>query len=529
MVDRVEQEFQQGNFQLAGKLAKELFRVNFLDIDGTTELNAEQVFQLAGLLVDIGARTREPETISFGLYIFDVLRDEYTKHYSLYSLEYNIANAKSSLYDVRSILDKSLYSLENLDSLVEAKNHYWRALIELSNKDTEFPELLVNLGNTLSKCARIPEALFYYEVAIRKNPEIAEAHLNRSECLEWLNRISGTYSNKLLWEELDGYEKAAHYELLTASKRRQVESRIERLNAHLFDNENDRREMECSLSQDEEEFNSLSEYRKWTLKEYLSLTEHGLYCWCSGAASDNLTIPLTSTAVGGAFVPKMELYLNRIKSEYCLARSLYSAGTGGSTPNDVDLDVRYSDLRNGEITGTSVEHIRTAFRLCFGILDKIANAVCDLFQVCTPRENLYFDSFWRSKEQRWEVLGKSQNPGLIALYAIATDLNQQSGELRLLKQWRNLLEHGMLVVVDGPDLDPYHSYETVKETCRVKLGVFQSTAIDLLRLTRAAIFSFVWTVRNEAFNLPELDGAARITIGPKTGELDDTGHTFGET
>ena len=46
----------------------------------------------------------------------------------------------------------------------------------------------------------------------------------------------------------------------------------------------------------QKEFQELSEYRKCCCRQNLTLSEHGLYCSC--AARDNLTIPLTTATIG---------------------------------------------------------------------------------------------------------------------------------------------------------------------------------------------------------------------------------------
>lgn len=99
----------------------------------------------------------------------------------------------------------------------------------------------------------------------------------------------------------------------------------------------------------------------------------------------------------------MELLLNRIKSEFSLARLLYYCSLA---PEEEWLiyknELKFTELFEDEWIGVEAEMLRNSFRICFGILDKIAYAICDLFQLALPKEQIPpFESFWRSK---WEKL-----------------------------------------------------------------------------------------------------------------------------
>ena len=99
------------------------------------------------------------------------------------------------------------------------------------------------------------------------------------------------------------------------------------------------------------------------------------------------------------------------------------------------------------------EFLRTSFRLCFGILDRIAQGLNELYELADPKEDLYFESFWRPQnqrkkddEKRWNKINQQKNMGLVALYSIATDLNLQDGQWGFFKKYRNHLEHGLLIL-----------------------------------------------------------------------------------
>ncbi|MGP4813113.1 LA2681 family HEPN domain-containing protein [Psychrobacter sp. 1Y10] len=77
----------------------------------------------------------------------------------------------------------------------------------------------------------------------------------------------------------------------------------------------------------------------------------------------------------------MEKVLNRLKSEFGLARLMLYEYKVAKSDNDIDDDACYAELYDNELLGTNIEKLRTAFRICFGILDKIGNAVALLFDL----------------------------------------------------------------------------------------------------------------------------------------------------
>ena len=81
----------------------------------------------------------------------------------------------------------------------------------------------------------------------------------------------------------------------------------------------------------------------------------------------------------------LELLLNRIKSEYAFARWNYYKSF---TDEAFDYDVTFSELFEDEVINSQSEALRASFRICYGILDKIALGICKLYG--TEGGNIYF-------------------------------------------------------------------------------------------------------------------------------------------
>jgi hypothetical protein len=248
------------------------------------------------------------------------------------------------------------------------------------------------------------------------------------------------------------------------------------------------------------EYSQLSEYRKFCLAKNLTLSEHALYCTCVGSARDDLIIPTKSGVVGNFVVP-MERVLNRLKSEFAFARTFYYEYLTETSPDEIQHELCFSELFDGEVLGLDIEKIRAGFRSCFGILDKIAAAICELHSLKPKNGHVYFQSMWRlNMDDRMEKFESIKNPGLLALYSIATDLNQhKNGEWSFYKSWRDNMEHKFVVIYEGDTLPENKvPYNFMKDVVFIQEEDFILHFERLLQLTRSAIFSFVFSVREHA-------------------------------
>lgn len=488
ILNQISHHIDEGNFTQAEILCTQLLS-DLEKSDDKSENAFRFRFNIAAFFIDLGHMAKRPDLSRKGLDLMTTNHDVFLQIIPLGNLFYNLANAKS---DLVSVVNPFELTFQNIEELVEVKNLFWKALKETQKEGKESLKLLINLGNALKRQFRLSEALRCYGIAISNDSNIPQAHVNRSDALKMLNKVSESYSVKMLQEVVDGYK--------AASKSTAIPSWAEHYEKVALYYEGLFRDKGLTIEANEkeatkDEFEKLSQYRKFCLQNYLTLSEHGLYCACAGSARDNLTIPLLQRTIGGDFVPQMEMILNRIKSEYSLARRNYF---DYFHPSQEDIELMqedcFTELLNSENLGIPIEKLRTSFRLCFGILDKIGLAICTLYDL-KPKGQIYFQNCWRLDEEGRRAKFESiKNPGLLALYSIATDLNMhKNGEWACFKDWRNSLEHGLFVVQEKPSSDPYSSFTENLE--KVSQKDFLYFVEQLLQLTRSAIFSFVFSVR----------------------------------
>jgi hypothetical protein len=455
--------------------------------------------KLAGFLVDIGSEAGNDEILKKGLDIFIMEYDSFKIFFSEASLQYNIGNAKSSLYKINSNKDKLNFRANNIELLTEAKNHFWQAYKAYSpNERVNHPDLLTNLANTLDSNGRIVEAIQYYDIVLKTSPNFPMANANRSNALLWLIRITNVYSANLLKQVIQGFDRAVNSEMPEWQKNNWRLGRDKTI--AILKNIGKDYDPEHDISKTQKEFESLSSYRRFCIENHLTLSEHSLYCKCIGTRRDDLSIPTQVRPIGGIYIPRMELILNRIKAEYAFARLLFFRSVNDSETkwDSYDDELVFSELSEGEVIGVNSEMLRTSFRLCFGILDKIALAICDLFKLAKEGDQIYFDKFFSDCKRRQKINDIS-NPSLVALFSQTTDLNQKNGEWSFFKKWRNKLEHGLLIIRDSSNIinDKYKVFEGRFKFLVTSEQEFKQNTIELLRFVRSAIFNFVFCIRHE--------------------------------
>lgn len=351
---------------------------------------------------------------------------------------------------------------------------------------------------------------------------------SRARDLLWLKELSDSYSITLLQQAAIGYDLSSKAADLPDPFTRQWKERSHWLRKVLKNHGYSNEDVEHDREETEAEYKELSAYRQFCIENHLALSEHSLYCKCVGARRDDLTIPKATSSIGGSFIPKMEHVLNRLKSEYALARLLYFQAVSQNSDGweTHDEEVAFTELYDDEIIGTHSEMLRTSFRLCFGTLDKIGRAVCELFELADANESIYFESFWKPrgnnlserKKQRWAKINSIDNFSLLALYSQATDLNSNVGEWGMFKEWRNDLEHEMLALVrsDSEPLDLYGTLDETQYPQHVQYEDFREKTLHLLQLTRSAIFNFVFCVRHEGGKVRKGVEATPITLDFKS-------------
>jgi hypothetical protein len=416
---------------------------------------------------------------------------------------YNVASAKSSLSKIFHRENPGVHSIDTCrQHFQEPIDLFWIAYKNTISNDNLKYEILINLANALVQNSRMIEAIQMLDIVLRDNPKFAQALVSKAAHLSLLFQINNSKITIALHSQIYTlYVKATKLPrippFILEMCFKGLEKELEKLN-----------ELDYCVSKIEEdnidtdkEYNLHTDFRKFCIQYFLTLNEHAIYCNCIVAGKDDLQIGIADVIFKGALIPKLELLLNRMKSEFAFARWNYY---NSLNEKSFDYDVVFSDLFDNEIIDSQSEALRTSFRICYGILDKIALGICKIYDIAEG--NIYFERFWDEKK-RHDVLISKRNVHLNALSSIANDLNSRRGELKNFKNWRNKLEHNLLILQskNNLNLDPFNLISDDEFVVSVDINEFKNATLQLLQLTRAAIFSFVYCIRLETITSKRKD------------------------
>ncbi|MDM1085778.1 LA2681 family HEPN domain-containing protein [Myroides odoratimimus] len=450
--------------------------------------------KLYGFLIDLGRESRTLDDVKQGINFLEENETELKKYITYSSYCYNLANAIGYCnYDFCEN-NPEIHSLEicgtNFQKPIDL---YWSAYNTTKDIDVLKLKISINLANSLTYNFRYIEAIQILDGVLKIDPNFPEAIISKADHLFMYGVIlkSCQSTPSLLAEIYLLYEKALKINTLPIHIETACKEKIQHV-VRLLNNDNfsiDRTIKEIEISK--LEFKSHSHYRKFSLNNYLTLNEHSIFCNCIESSLDDLYIGFDGVIIKNDIIPKLELLLNRIKSEFGLVRYNYykSQCDIEEVFND---DIIFYKHNNNEVTDFSSELLRSSFRTCYGILDKIALGICKLYDI--NNGVIYFERFWNDKDKK-QILASKKNIHLNALYSIACDLNTKTGELKHFKNWRNKLEHNLLILVNGKSKRNIIEEDDFLVT--VDLNEFQQKTIHLLQITRAAIITFSFLIHSE--------------------------------
>lgn len=464
--------------------------------------------QLYGYLIDLGNESKHETDLNNAI---SFLESNEIKLFSIVdkqSYYYNLANAKHGIARIHIEKHRGVPSLKIISSKLQAPiSLYWTAykLIKGNDSNDLRNQILINLSNSLIDSGRIIECVQFLDSVLEENPDYPQALISRGDAIHHLSLTTNcAYTVSLFYEIYKSYYNGIRTGKLPSNllercirNCQDAKKKIESYGFQISEKED---------IETEKEFQKHSIYRKFSITNKITLNEHAIYCKCNSAKYDDLQIGVQHASFSGNMVPKMELLLNRVKSEFSLARLLLFQSM---SKNEKDNSSKFSELLDGELINIEIEKLRTSYRICYGILDKIALGICKFYKLSKDGEPIYFERFWNpgKSSDRWEKLNSIKNIHLSALYCIACDLNTTTGELKHFKDWRNKLEHKVLILKEET-----HEQDNIMQLFNDKdfisvaeLNDFRDKTLHLLQLTRAAIFSFVYCIRLETIQHPSLN------------------------
>ncbi len=467
--------------------------------------------ELYGFMIDIGCETGNVPDVEEAIRFFTENEQEIKELISPASYYYNLGNAKHGICKIFYFHNRGVHSIGICrEKFQEPIDLYWLAYKNIKGDNLLTLPLLVNLSDALSTIGRIVEGIQMLDTALRIKPDFSRALLSRGEKLDHLSLITNCSHTIALYAQIYlSYSKGIEAELLPEMDKERALLALKKSMQQLDENGFSINQRETELNESHKEYGQHSEYRKFCIDNFLTLNEHSIYCNCIATAKDELQIGRPNAVFENRLLPKLELLLNRMKSEF--ARWMFY---GSFVEEPFDYDVVFSELFEDEIINSQTETLRTSFRICYGILDKVALGICKMYGV--EGGNIFFERFWDEKSRK-SILEAQRNIHLNALSSIANDLNSNRGELKHFKNWRNKLEHNLLILKDtsNTSMDQFNILADEAFVAIIDIHEFREKALHLLQLTRAAILSFVYCIRLETITKKDPKAEKVATIFTK--------------
>lgn len=242
-------------------------------------------------------------------------------------------------------------------------------------------------------------------------------------------------------------------------------------------------------------------YRHWCLQHRLflcSLNDLGEHL---AAATDNLILPPLAERLNdrprGYLPPRIIGFFNQIKQEYASARFALFEGMSSARVHFSDRGVSLTDTLDYPLYSLASERVRTAFRVSYSLLDKVAFLIDRYWALGKTPHRISFKNVWMNekKSRLLPQLEDRDNLPLRGLFWLSKELfddqlkQTTSADARELHAIRNALEHSYLrinegwakaFVIDGAKGDDFG--------IAIGSDELEAKAIRVMQMVRSALF-----------------------------------------
>lgn len=202
-------------------------------------------------------------------------------------------------------------------------------------------------------------------------------------------------------------------------------------------------------------------YRRWCLEHRLflcALNDLGPHL---AAATDDLVLPPLVEGLNdrpdGHLPPPVLGFFSQMKQEYASARFMLFEGISSTQIHFSDRGVALTDTLDYPLYSLASERVRTAFRIAYSLLDKVAFLVDRYWALGKEPGRISFKNVWmvENKARLLPQFEKLDNLPLRGLFWLSKELfddqlkQTTAADARELHSIRNALEHTYLRVSEG--------------------------------------------------------------------------------
>lgn len=258
-------------------------------------------------------------------------------------------------------------------------------------------------------------------------------------------------------------------------------------------------------------------YRRWALDNQLFLSPLSVLGPHAIAAADPFGLPPHRGGLDEP--PHFIAWYNQMKQEFAAARLMLFESVDGHDRHYADRDLLLVDTLDFHAFGLKIEKQRIAFRMAYGLLDKIAGFLNGYFKLGDDPNRLSLRTVWPTKGQVREQFADRPNLPLRGLYWLSLDLlaaepadiDAIAPDAAELNQLRNALEHRCVVLREVDTTLPSGIVET-----RTMLE-FRQSAFRMMSLARAALFYLSLAVGDEERKRDEGETDDKIILSHSLG------------
>lgn len=248
-------------------------------------------------------------------------------------------------------------------------------------------------------------------------------------------------------------------------------------------------------------------YRLWCLQRRLflnPLNDLGAY---STAASDDLVLPPIRERFderpGVVTPPPVIGFFNQIKQEYVSARFMLYEGLHDTRVHFSDRGVQLFDTLDYPLHGLAAERVRTAFRIAYSLLDKVAFLVDHYWMLGKIADRINFKNVWmvEGKPRLLDRFKAYENWPLRGLYWLSKELfddelKRTTGEdARQLHDIRNALEHKYLQVYEGWAWELMGSKSSAEGLgLSIDSDLLEAKALRVMKMARSALIQLALAI-----------------------------------
>lgn len=251
-------------------------------------------------------------------------------------------------------------------------------------------------------------------------------------------------------------------------------------------------------------------YRQWCLDKRLFLCPLNDLGPHLIAATDDLMLPGITEAFderpGDYSPPPIIGFFSQMKQEYASARYMLFEGMSSTRVHFSDRDVALTDTLDYPLYSLASERVRTAFRIAYSLLDKIAFLVDRYWKLGKVPERISFKNVWmvENKARLVPQFENSKNWPLRGLYWLSKELfddqlkQTTAADARELHAIRNALEHTYLRVSEGW-AKPFMIGTPSANGFGIAIGSdeLEAKAIRVMQIARSALFYVSFAIGHE--------------------------------